>query len=311
MRKTGALQAVLLENSLIAPHYQCFFLAPSLASCSKFLKKQQYCFITGHIVTEEPDPTMTDKAASPPHPVLSAYYQDPTSRQGFVQSIFDRTARHYDRINAIFSLGSGRWYRGWMLRRVGLKPGDKVLDVATGTGLVAREAARIAGAGNVIGLDMSAGMLAQCRQNLPIALVQADAQRLPFADGSLDFLSMGYALRHVSDLRKTFIAYRRVLKPGGNVLILEIGRAKSPYVQAFLKFYLGRVVPMLSGLAATKDSRKLMEYYWDTIAECVSPEEIMQNLHEAGLENVRRYTSFGVFYAYAANAPLHASTPSH
>ncbi|MFT9315738.1 MAG: class I SAM-dependent methyltransferase [Acetobacter orientalis] len=246
---------------------------------------------------------MTDNAARPPHPVLSAYYQDPTSRQGFVQSIFDRTARHYDRINAIFSLGSGRWYRGWMLRRVGLKPGDKVLDVATGTGLVAREAARIAGARNVIGLDMSAGMLAQCRQNLPIALVQADAQRLPFADGSLDFLSMGYALRHVSDLRKTFIAYRRALKPGGTVLILEIARAKSPTLQAFLKFYLGRVVPMLSGIAATKDSRKLMEYYWDTIAECMPPEEIMQNLRDAGLENVRRYTSFGVFYAYAANAP--------
>lgn len=254
---------------------------------------------------------MTDNAARPPHPVLSAYYQDPTLRQGFVQSIFDRTARHYDRINAIFSLGSGRWYRGWMLRRVGLKAGDQVLDVATGTGLVAREAARIAGARNVIGLDMSAGMLAQCRQNLPIALVQADAQHLPFADGSLDFLSMGYALRHVSDLRKTFIAYRRVLKPGGNVLILEIGRAKSLYLQAFLKFYLGRVVPLLSGIAATKDSRKLMEYYWDTIAECVSPEEIMQNLRDAGLENVRQYTSFGVFHAYAANAPRPPPSPSH
>lgn len=254
-------------------------------------------------MTEEPTPIMTDKAATPPHPVLSAYYQDPKSRQNFVQSIFDRTARHYDRINAIFSLGSGRWYRRWMLRRIGLKAGDKVLDVATGTGLVAREAARIAGKNNIIGLDMSAGMLAQCRQNLPIALVQADAQHLPFPDACLDFLSMGYALRHVSDLRKTFIAYRRVLKPGGHVLILEIGRANSPYVQAFLKFYLGRVVPLLSGIAATRDSRKLMEYYWDTIAECVPPNEIMQNLRDAGFENVRRYTSFGVFHAYAAQAP--------
>lgn len=255
---------------------------------------------------------MTDTTARPPHPVLSAYYKDPTSRQSFVQSIFDRTARHYDRINAIFSLGSGRWYRGWMLRRVGLKAGDTVLDVATGTGLVAREAARIAGARNVIGLDMSAGMLAQCRQNLPgIALVQADAQRLPLPDASLDFLSMGYALRHVSDLRQSFIAFRKALKPGGNLLILEIARAKSPAVQAFLKFYLGRVVPLLSGIAATEDSRKLMEYYWDTIAECVPPDEIMQNLRDAGLDNVRCYTSFGVFYAYAAQAPrAHQETNS-
>lgn len=288
----------------MALHKQEPLPSPSLASRYNFLKKQQDCFATGAYHDEDSDPTMTDKAASPPHPVLSAYYKDPTSRQGFVQSIFDRTARHYDRINAIFSLGSGRWYRGWMLRRVGLKAGDKVLDVATGTGLVAREAARIAGTQNVIGLDMSAGMLAQCRRNLPIALIQADAQRLPFPDSSLDFLSMGYALRHVSDLRKTFIAFRQVLKPGGNLLILEIGRAKSPSVQAFLKFYLGRVVPLLSGIAATRDSRKLMEYYWDTIAECVSPEDILQNLREAGLENVRRYTSFGVFHAYAAKAPL-------
>ncbi|MFT9014605.1 MAG: class I SAM-dependent methyltransferase [Acetobacter sp.] len=246
---------------------------------------------------------MTRERATPPHPVLSSYYRDAASRQGFVRSLFDRTATHYDRINAIFSLGSGRWYRRWMLRRVGLKAGDRILDVATGTGLVAREASRIAGPNGVIGLDMSPGMLAECRKNLPIALVQADAQRLPFPDGHFDFLSMGYALRHVSDLHRTFIAYRRVLKPGGRVLILEIGRARKPFVQAVLRFYLGRIVPTLSGVAASRDSRQLMEYYWDTIAECVSPDDIVSTLRQAGFEDVRHYTSLGVFHAYAGSAP--------
>ncbi|MBO1324789.1 class I SAM-dependent methyltransferase [Acetobacter sp. TBRC 12305] len=246
---------------------------------------------------------MTQERTTPPHPVLSSYYHDAASRQGFVRGLFDRTASHYDRINAIFSLGSGRWYRRWMLKRVGLKAGDRLLDVATGTGLVAREASRIAGMNAVIGLDMSPGMLAKCRQHLPIALVQADAQRLPFPDGHFDFLSMGYALRHVSDLRATFMAYCRVLKPGGRVLILEIGRARRPFVQALLRFYLGRVVPLLSGVAASRDSRQLMEYYWDTIAECVPPEDIVRTLRQAGFENVQHYTSLGVFHAYAGTAP--------
>mgnify|MGYP001162864561 CR=1 FL=1 len=240
----------------------------------------------------------------PPHPVLAEWYQEAAGRQGFVQSLFDRTAPHYDRINAIFSLGSGRWFRRSMLREAGLKAGHRVLDIATGTGLVAREAAGIAGTGNVIGLDMSAGMLAECRRNVPeISLVQADAQRLPFGDGQFDLISMGYALRHVADLRETFSAWLRALLPGGCVLILEIGRARSAFVQAVLRVYLGRIVPLLSGVATTRDSRTLMEYYWDTIAECVPPEEILRALREVGFEDVRKRTYFGVFHAYTGRAP--------
>ncbi|AOX19090.1 ubiquinone/menaquinone biosynthesis methyltransferase [Kozakia baliensis] len=243
------------------------------------------------------------RRSAPPHPVLSAFYGEAEARPEFVRSIFDRTARHYDRINNVFSFGSGRWYRGQMLKQAGLKSGDQVLDVATGTGLVAREAARIAGMRNVIGLDMSTGMLAECRRHLPIGLVQADAQHLPLADGSVDFISMGYALRHVTDLRATFTSFRRVLKPGGRLLILEISRAENRFAQVALRFYLGRIVPAFSGVAASTDSRTLMRYYWDTIAACVSPEEIMENMRETGLKNVRCETMFGIFRAYMANVP--------
>ncbi|TCW21827.1 demethylmenaquinone methyltransferase [Gluconobacter oxydans] len=240
----------------------------------------------------------------PPHPVLSAWYDDSARRSGFVQSLFDRTAPYYDRINTIFSLGSGRWFRRRMLRQTGLQAGDRVLDIATGTGLVAREAAGIAGASNVVGLDMSAGMLAECRRNVPgVSLVQADAQRLPFSDGQFDLLSMGYALRHVADLRETFSVWRHALRPGGHVLILEIGRARSVMIQKILRLYLGRIVPFLSGVTATRDSRTLMEYYWDTIAQCVSPEEIRKALSDAGFENVQQQTYFGVFHAYTGRRP--------
>lgn len=243
---------------------------------------------------------MPDQNPCPPHPVLPAYYENGSERAVFIRSIFDRTASYYDRINSIFSLGSGKWYRRWMLRTAGLRQGHSLLDVATGTGLVAQEAATLTAPANIVGLDMSPGMLAECRRKLPIQVVQADAQALPFAENSMDMLSMGYALRHVRDLNATFRGYLQVLKPGGNLLILEIGRARSPAVQVFLRFYLGKVVPFLSGVTASRESRTLMAYYWDTIEQCIPPEQILQNLKQAGFANVRKHTSFGVFHAYMA-----------
>jgi demethylmenaquinone methyltransferase/2-methoxy-6-polyprenyl-1,4-benzoquinol methylase len=256
---------------------------------------------------------MQDEQSRPPHPLLPAYYRSMAEREAFVRGIFDGTARYYDRINAIFSLGTGRWYRRQTLRAAGLAPGQRVLDIATGTGLVAREAASIAGAGRVVGLDVSAGMLAECRRAMgrraaDVALVQADAQRPPFADETMDFLSMGYALRHVRDLDATFSAFHALLRPGGRLLILEIGRASSPIAQALLKLYLGRVVPLLSGVAASRDSRTLMAYYWDTINECVPPASILESLRKAGFADVRKRTEFGVFHAYmATRAPRAAA----
>src|SRR3954471_16100223 len=123
------------------------------------------------------------RAAAPPHAPLLDYYATPQERSGFVRDTFNRTARSYDRINAIFALGSGPWYRRRALSRAGLKPGARYLDVAIGTGLVAREAAAILGdTGDMLGLDLSEGMLAVARQALAIRLVQARAEELPFAD---------------------------------------------------------------------------------------------------------------------------------
>ncbi|WP_238940671.1 class I SAM-dependent methyltransferase, partial [Pseudoroseomonas ludipueritiae] len=109
-----------------------------------------------------PPPTETSVSpAQAPHPDLTGYYRDAQERPGFVRRLFDDTAVHYDRINSVFSLGTGAWYRRHALKRAGLKPGARVLDVACGTGLVTREALRLAGpGGTVLGLDPSAGMLA-------------------------------------------------------------------------------------------------------------------------------------------------------
>src|SRR5437867_2976853 len=133
-----------------------------------------------------------------PHPPLTSYYESESQRRRFLDQLFDDLAGHYDSLNALLSLGSGAWYRRGVLRRAGLAPSMRLLDVAVGTGAVARAASGILGAaGHVVGLDPSLGMLRQTRRTTAIRVTQGIAEALPFRDGAFDFVSMGYALRHV------------------------------------------------------------------------------------------------------------------
>ena len=164
----------------------------------------------------------------------------------------------------------------------------------------------------VTGLDLSEGMLAEARRRLGggIRLVQARAEALPVADRSVDFVSMGYALRHVADLGVAFREYRRVLRPGGRVLLLEIGRPEGRLAQAALKAYLGRVVPALCRWTAPRRrAGQLMDYYWDTIEACVPAETILRHLRIAGFAEVRCDTALGVFKAYSGRRPTHDDAP--
>jgi len=240
------------------------------------------------------------QVATRPHPPLPAYYAAAEERARFVRELFDRTAAHYDRINWLLSLGSGASYRRRALRGAGLRSGARVLDVAVGTGLLAREAVRITGnPALVTGIDISANMLAEARRLLGIPLIQGGAEALPIADRSVDFLSMGYALRHVSDLEAAFGEFRRVLRPGGTVLLLEITRPIRRVPHALGRLYLGRLVPLLSRIATSNVATEtLMRYYWETIESCIPPEIIGRVLTQSGFEGVRCETELAVFRAY-------------
>lgn len=240
-----------------------------------------------------------------PHPVLSAWYRDEAERRLRVNQLFDAAAGHYDWINRVMSLGSGRRYRRDALLRAGLAPGMRHLDVGTGTGVIALLGQDIVGsAGEVVALDPSPGMLEVARRAGVRTLVPGRAESLPFEDARFDLLTMGYALRHVSDLQATFTEYLRVLRPGAKVLILEITRPRPGLGYHLLKFYLGTLVPLVTRvLRRSRESQTLMRYYWDTIEHCVPPATILAALDAAGFEQVRRHVVLGVFSEYSGVRP--------
>ena len=222
-----------------------------------------------------------------------------------MRGLFDRGASGYDRAEGIMALGTGKWYRRKALERAGLKQGMSILDVATGTGLVAREAIKIIGdPQKLIGLDPSPGMLEQAKKQLNIRAMLAYAEQIPLDDSSVDFLSMGYALRHLSDLIVVFKEFHRVLKPGGKACILEITRPNGRFEQAMLKSYIKVVIPVLSRVTfCHKDVAVLWEYYWDTIQVCVPPEKVLQAMKSAGFVDVQRHVELGIFSEYTGRKP--------
>jgi len=244
----------------------------------------------------------TQEILRAPHSPLKAYYPREEDRRAWVLDIFDRTAADYDRVERMMGLGSGSWYRRRALQGSGLRSGMRVLDIGVGTGLVAREAARIVGDPTlVVGIDPSQAMVANAKLPPGVQLARGSAESIPATDGSADFLSMGYALRHISDLSLAFREFHRVLKPGGRLCLLEITRPEGAWSCALLKLYLRGVVPLASRLVARhRDMPKLMRYYWDTIEACASPASIIAAITAAGFVDVHRHIELGIFSEYRA-----------
>lgn len=249
-------------------------------------------------MTEPLTPTRGAMKAGDAH--LQTYFSDETERRALTQAMFNEAASGYDSAEALTALGSGSWYRREVLRREGLKPGMQVLDVAAGTGLVTAEALALAGPqGRVIALDPSPGMLAELRRKLSCETIEAYAESIPLPDRQVDFLSMGYALRHVGDLDRAFAEYWRVLKPGGKACIMEISRPASRLGRMLLKFHIGVLVPLLARLSGRHaDVKRLWAYYGDTIEAAVDPETVMSALRRAGFSDVRCGVTLGIFREY-------------
>lgn len=250
----------------------------------------------------------TDDVVHAPHVPLTEYYASERERHGFVRGMFDRTARDYDRIERLLAFGSGSWYRREALLRGGLQAGMRIVDVGVGTGLVAREAAAVVGDPQLVtGVDPSVGMMASAQVPAGVALVEGTAEAIPFPDATFDFLSMGYALRHISDLSVAFREFHRVLKPGGKLCLLEITKPEGRFSSLLLKAYMRGVVPVLARVVGgSKETSLLWRYYWDTIEACATPAEVLRTLEAAGFGGVRRHietSALSIFAEYQAVKP--------
>ncbi|MEZ5644732.1 MAG: class I SAM-dependent methyltransferase [Burkholderiaceae bacterium] len=238
-------------------------------------------------------------------PRLRPYFGSEDERRQVTQTMFNEAAGGYDRAESLTALGSGAWYRREVLRRCGLGPGMTLVDVAAGTGLVTAAGVELVGAtGRVVAVDPSPGMLAELRKKVSVEVVEAYAESMPLPDGMADFLSMGYALRHVGDLRRAFAEYHRVLRPGGKVCILEISRPRGRLLRGLMRFHIGVVVPLLARLTGRHaDVRRLWAYYGDTIEAAIDPETILQALRDTGFAEVACSVSLGVFREYTGVKP--------
>ncbi len=168
-----------------------------------------------------------------------------------VGEVFHSVAPRYDVMNDLMSGGMHRLWKRFTLLRAGVRPGERVLDLATGTGDLAAPLARGVGErGQLVASDINASMLARGRdrlldEGLIVPVVQADAQRLPFAARAFHCVTIGFGLRNVTDQALALAEMHRVLRPGGRVVILEFSRPASAWFQRLYDAYSFNVLPRL------------------------------------------------------------------
>ena len=170
-------------------------------------------------------------------------------RRQHAQALFAPLGPTYDRYAALLSFGQDPRWRRFLVSRVRVGRGARVLDVATGTGAVAQELIRRTGC-TVVGLDQSREMLAEARRRLPagVELVEGDAEHLPFPDESFDALTFTYLMRYVDDPGATLAELARVVKPGGTVAGLEFGVPPNALARACWRGYVGIGLPIAGRL---------------------------------------------------------------
>jgi demethylmenaquinone methyltransferase/2-methoxy-6-polyprenyl-1,4-benzoquinol methylase len=195
----------------------------------------------------------------------------------------------YERFARLLSLGQDPRWRRFLVSRVEAGPGDEVLDVATGTGAVARELLRQKGCA-VVGVDQSPEMLAVAREQLPatVKLVEASAEHLPFEDASFDALTVTYLLRYVDDPAATLAELARVVRSGGTVASLEFAVPAGLW-RPLWRVYVGAVLPA-AGRLVSPGWHEVGDFLGDSIREFWRRYPLVRQLElwrAAGIEDVR------------------------
>jgi demethylmenaquinone methyltransferase / 2-methoxy-6-polyprenyl-1,4-benzoquinol methylase len=216
-----------------------------------------------------------------------------------VRGVFDSVAGNYDLMNDLMSGGVHRLWKRFTLSLTGLRPGQRALDVAGGTGDLSIGLARQVGErGLVVLTDINAAMLVRGRDRLidaglvgNVHYAQANAERLPFADGSFDCITIGFGLRNVTDKPAALASMRRALRPGGQLLVLEFSRPTAPGLKALYDAYSFRVLPVLGKLVAGDAAS--YRYLAESIRMHPDQETLLAMMQAAGLEGCRYHNLSG------------------
>lgn len=219
-----------------------------------------------------------------------------------IAEMFDRVSARYDRLNRVLSFGTDR---SWRRRAVALarleKPG-RAVDVGAGTGdLTFALAAASAAGSRILAADLSRGMLDVARGRGPVLAVIANAEALPFAAGSLDRVISGFTVRNVGDLPRALRDFRRVLRPGGRAVILELSHPRGPLFPALYRFYFDRLAPRIAILLG--GDAEAYRYLPRSLRPFPKADALAQLLREAGFARVRyERLTFGIAAIHVAEA---------
>ena len=219
--------------------------------------------------------------------------------------MFDRIATRYDFLNRVLSFGTDIGWRKRALARAGIQPGHAVLDIGAGTGDLSFAAA--AQGARVLAVDLSPGMLAvlarraTAEQRGQIQPLVGNAEELPLPDGSVDRIVTGFTVRNVHDLARAFAEFKRVLRPGGRAVILELSHPQSAAFARCYSFYFDRVAPAAAALLG--GDREAYRYLPRSLRPFPEVERLAEMLRDAGFQNVSyERLTFGIAAIHIAEA---------
>ncbi len=208
-------------------------------------------------------------------------------KQSLVRGVFDSVASKYDLMNDVLSFGAHRLWKHYTIASSNVKTGDKVLDIAGGTGDLARAfAMKVGDSGQVVLSDINAAMLNEGRKNLlnkgvsGVEFVQLSGEQIPFADNSFDCASIAFGLRNVTDKEQCIREMYRVLKPGGCLLILEFSKTDIALLEKFYNMYSFSVMPKLGKIIA--DDEQSYQYLAESIRKHPDQETLKKMVLDAG-----------------------------
>lgn len=237
---------------------------------------------------------------------MSNEIQTLKGKKAQMRSMFDRIASSYDLLNHLLSLQIDRLWRRRAVRRVAAAKPSVVLDLATGTGDLAIELADKLPTATIRGVDLSPEMLAVARKKIlaqgmqeRITVEEGDAEALTQEDASVDLVTVGFGVRNFDRLDRCFEEMHRVLRVGGEVMILELSTPKNPFVRALYTFYSKRFMPWFGGLISGQ--RQAYHYLPASVRAFDRPERVLERMQAAGFTECRAESlTFGIAYIYTA-----------